>query len=485
VPWGRVAARALAGLLLLVALPATIASGSTRRATLSPCGEAAAPDALCGAISVFEDRSSRRGRKIDLHVVVLPGIGGTSRPPLFFLEGGPGMAASDGVGMWAGPLKAYRERRDVVLLDQRGTGRSNPLRCEDNRRSAADFLAEMYPVDYVRRCRSQLEARADLAQYTTPAAADDLEDVRRELGYGPIDLFGLSYGTRLALVYMRMHPQSVRAAVLMGVTPTWARLPLHHSANAQRALRLLFQDCAGEAPCFAAYPDLSGDLAKVVETLGRSPARAHAVWPKGALATPVSITLDVFMEKLRRAMYAPATSRRVPAVIHAAARGDFAPFLEMALPSGDGSRRDADGLYLSVTCGEDTSRIKPADADLLTAGTAFGRYRVDQQTRACTMWPTSSVPPGWDRNVHSKAPVLLLSGGRDPVTPPEWAAAVARKLSRSLHVVVPLSAHLDEGLDDPECFDAVILSFLDRGTVEGLNTSCLARLKPRPFEVRR
>jgi pimeloyl-ACP methyl ester carboxylesterase len=484
VPSVRVDARALAGLLLVV-IPATIASGSTRRATLSPCGEAAAPDAVCGSVSVFENRAKHSGRKIDLHVVVLPGIGGSSRPPLFFLEGGPGLAASDGVGMWAGPLKAYRERRDVVLLDQRGTGRSNPLRCEDDRRSAADFLAEMYPVDYVRRCRSQLEGRADLTQYTTPAAADDLEDVRRELGYGPIDLFGLSYGTRLALVYMRMHPRSVHAAVLMGVTPTWARLPLHHSANAQRALTLLLQDCAGEAPCLAAYPDLSGDLAKVVQTLGRSPARVEAVWPKGAPPTPATITLELFMENLRRAMYTPAASRRVPAVIHAAAHGDFAPFLEMALPSADGRRADSDGLYLSVTCGEDTSRIKPADADRLTSGTAFGRYRIDQQTRACTMWPNSSVPPGWDGNVHSKAPVLLLSGGRDPVTPPEWAAAVARKLSRSLHVVVPLSAHVDEGLDDPNCYDAVILSFLDRGTVEGLNTSCLARLKPGPFEVAR
>lgn len=437
-------------------------------------------------MSVFENRAARRGRKIDLHVVVLPGIGGSSRPPLFFLEGGPGLAASDGAGMWSGPLKAYRERRDVVLLDQRGTGRSNPLRCEGAHGSAADLLDEMYPVDYVRRCRSALEARADLTQYTTAAAADDLEDVRRELGYGPVDLFGLSYGTRLALVFMRMHPRSVHAAVLIGVTPTWARLPLYHSANAQRALKLLFQDCAGEAACSAAYPDLPGDLSTVVATLGRAPARADAVWPKGAPSTSVSITRDVFMEKLRRAMYAPATSRGVPAIIHAAARGDFAPFLEMALHPGEELRRDADGLYLSITCGEDTSRIQPGDADRLASGTAFGRYRIDQQSRACAMWPQARVPPGWDRNVRSRAPVLILSGGRDPVTPPEWAAAVARKLSRSLHVVVPLSAHLDDGLDDPDnCFDRVILAFLDRGTAEGLDTSCLARLKPGPFEVRR
>lgn len=454
------------------------------RARLTPCPSSpSAPSstAQCGSVSVLENRSARRGRKIDLHVVVLPAIGGSTRPPLFFLEGGPGLAASDGTGMWETELKAYREKRDIVLLDQRGTGLSNPLRCEQPRRNAADFLDEMYPVEYVRRCRDELERRADLTRYTTPDAANDLEEVRRALGYGRIDLMGLSYGTRLALVYMRMHPRSVRAAVLMGVTPTWVKLPLSHSANAQRALSLLFQDCKAEAPCAAAYPDLAGDLAALIETLGRAPARAEAAWPAGTPAMTVSITRDIFMETIRREMYAPETSRRIPAVIHAAAHGNFEPFLKIALPARDGPARIADGLYLSITCSEDTSRITSAEADLSGSGTAFGRYRVDQQRRACASWPTTVLPERYYRDVRSKAPVLIFSGGRDPVTPPQWATRAARRLSRSLHVVVPLSAHLADGLDY-ECWDGVIRSFLDRGTAEGLDTSCLERLKPKPFD---
>ena len=428
-----------------------------------------------------ENRSAPRGRRIDLHVAVLPGIGGSSRPPLFSLEGGPGIAASEGVEVWETELKDYREKRDIVLIDQRGTGSSNPLACERERREAADFLEEMYPVEYVRRCRSRLETRADLTRYTTPDAADDVESVRRALGYGRIDLIGLSYGTRLALVYMRKHPRSVRAAVLIGVTPTWARLPLFHAANAQRAMSLLFQDCAAEAPCAAAYPDLAGEVASLYETLGRAPARATAAWPAGATPAPVSITRDVFFETVRRQLYAPETSRRLPAVIHAAAHGDFAPYLRIVLPAGSGRASDADGLYLSITCSEDTTRIGPAEAERFTAGTVFGRYRIDQQRRACDAWPTTTLPKRYFHDVRSSAPVLILSGGRDPVTPPEWATRAARRLSRSLHVVVPRSGHLPDGLDDLGCWDRVVLSFLDRGTAEGVDVSCLARLKPKAF----
>ncbi|MCA1581001.1 MAG: alpha/beta hydrolase [Acidobacteria bacterium] len=458
------------------------------RTGLAPCSAAGRPDAsetLCGTVPVLENRSAARGRRIDLHVVVVPAIGVSSRPPLFSFEGGPGLAASDGAELWQTELKAFRQNRDIVLFDQRGTGSSNPLHCERERRDAGDFLTEMYPTEYVRRCRSELQSRADLTRYTTIAAADDVEDVRLALGYGRIDIAGLSYGTRLALVYMRRHPKSVHAAVLMGVTPTWARLPLFHAANAQRALSLLLEDCAAEAACAAAYPDLAADLARVRDALGRAPARVSAAWPAGSPPKEVSITRDVFFETLRRQMYAPATSRRIPAVLHAAALGDYAPFLAAALPAGDGRDRGADGLYLSITCSEDTSRITPEEAERAASGTAFGPYRIDQQRRACSLWPTAPLPARYFRDVRSSAPVLILSGGRDPVTPPEWATRVARRLSRSRHVVVPLSAHLVEGLDDLGCWDGVVLSFLDSGTADGLDVSCLSRLKPAAFDAAR
>lgn len=360
-----------------------------------PCaaaGHTGTSETLCGTVSVFENRAAGRGRRIDLHVVVVPAVGGGSRPPLFSFDGGPGLAASDGAGLWQTELKAFRQNRDIVLIDQRGAGASNPLRCERDRRDAGDFLGEMYSPEYVRRCRSELESRADLTRYTTPAAADDVEDVRRALGYGRIDIAGLSYGTRLALVYLRKHPKSVHAAVLMGVTPTWARLPLFHAANAQRAMSLLLEDCAAEASCAAAYPDLAADLARVRDSLGRAPARVEAAWPAGSAPKAVSITRDVFFEALRRQMYAPSTSRRIPAVLHAAALGDFGPFVAAALPAGDGRDRGADGLYLSITCSEDTSRITPAEAERAASGTAFGPYRIDQQRRACSLWPTTSLP---------------------------------------------------------------------------------------------
>ena len=161
----------------------------------------------------------------------------------------------------------------MVLVDQRGTGKSNGLKAETPRKTPQDFLTEMYPVDYVQRLRQSLEPRADLTQYTTSIAMDDLDDVRAWLGYERINLFGLSYGTRAALVYLRQHPDRVRTVTLMGVAPTYLKMPLYHAQAAARAMELLLQECEADAPCHAAFPQIRQDWANVLAQLGRAPAR--------------------------------------------------------------------------------------------------------------------------------------------------------------------------------------------------------------------
>src|SRR6266436_6939579 len=189
---------------------------------LKPCRvEGVNEELLCGKLTVFENRQTRTSQTIDLSVVVLPAFDQKNKAePLFDLAGGPGASSAEGAGFYAGPGKEYRRRHDVVCVDQRGTGKSNRLAIP-RQKTAQHYLREMYPVDYVREMRQALEKRADLTKYTTSIAMDDLDDMRAWLGYDRINLFGLSYGTRAALVYLRQHPDHVHTATLIGVAPTY------------------------------------------------------------------------------------------------------------------------------------------------------------------------------------------------------------------------------------------------------------------------
>ena len=458
--------------------------GSHETGKLGPCRPPEIDEELlCGKLTVFENRQSRTGRTIDLNVVVLPALDPEKKEePLFDLAGGPGAASTDGAPFYAREGKEYRRHRDVVLVDQRGTGESNGLKAAP-RKTPQDFLTEMYPVDYVKRLRQTLESRADLTQYTTSIAMDDLDDVRAWLGYDRINLFGLSYGTRAALVYLRQHPDRVRTVTLMGVAPTDLKMPLYHAQAAARAMELLLEDCETDVQCHAAFPQIRQDWQNVLAQLGREPARTQYSPPDKGAPVTVEIQRDVFAEKVRTMMYGEDKARRIPFMVHRAATGDFAPFLQEAIKP---SIPDfiADGMYLSVTCAEDVPFIDQAEAAKLNAGNPFGNYRVFQQTRACGLWPRGYVPPEFQGPVSSLVPVLIFSGFLDPVTPPERGEEVAKYLPNSRHVIIPHGGHGVEGLTSVDCVDRLIMEFLHSGDVKSLDTSCVETMAPSPFATK-
>jgi pimeloyl-ACP methyl ester carboxylesterase len=448
---------------------------------LKPCRVAGVDEELlCGKLTVFENRKTRTGRTIDLNIVVLPALDQkTKAEPLFDLAGGPGAASTDAADFWAGPGKVHRRRHDVVLVDQRGTGQSNRLSIP-REKTPQYYLSEMYPVDYVREMRHALEQRADLTKYTTSIAMDDLDDVRAWLGYDRINLFGLSYGTRAALVYMRQHPEHVRSAILMGIAPTDLKMPLHHSESAARAMDLLLGECEQDATCHAAFPQIRDDWKNVLAQLEKQAARVEYSPPKNATPTAVEIQRGVFAEKIRTWMYDRDQAARIPMIIHHAAEGDFAPFLQQAIAP---SIPDfvADGMYLSVTCAEDVPFIDQAEAAKLNEGNPFANYRVFQQTRACGMWPRGEIPADFLEPVRSNAPVLIFSGNMDPVTPPKYAEQVARFLPNSRHVIIPEAGHGPFGLSDVNCFDRIAIEFLDKGDID---VSCVEKMARPPFATK-
>jgi pimeloyl-ACP methyl ester carboxylesterase len=247
-------------------------------------------------------------------------------------------------------------------------------------------------------------------------------------------------------------------------------------------LDLIFNEVALDPVAGKAFPNLRKEFATLLDKLGREPAHVHYVSMDGKTDEMVEITRDVFAEKIRLQLYAAFSARRVPLLIHTAALGNFEPFLRATIPADRTAPEFiADGMYLSVTTAEDTPFIDPAEAEKLNAGTAFGNYRVFQQTRAGKLWPRGKIPEGFLEPVKSKVPVLIISGNLDPVTPPEWAEQVAAHLPNSRHIVLAHGAHLPDGLSHIENLDKLMMDFLDTGDARSLDTSGLAAMLPPPF----
>jgi pimeloyl-ACP methyl ester carboxylesterase len=252
-------------LVLIAGACAVSACGGARSPAplvLAECEvKGATEKARCGTLEVPENWDVPGARKIALNVVVVPAIEPSGLSPLFDLAGGPGAAATNGAAYFLTEGSAVRARRDVVLVDQRGTGASAPLRCPELENASP--LLRMYPPEKVRACRDELSRNHDLSQYTTAASVRDMEAVREAIGAKTIDLFGMSYGTKLAQAYVRAHPDRVRTATLMGVAPMDLKTPLSHARNAEAALRRIFNDCAADPACAAAYPSLEADWASI------------------------------------------------------------------------------------------------------------------------------------------------------------------------------------------------------------------------------
>ncbi|PYL33017.1 MAG: alpha/beta hydrolase [Verrucomicrobia bacterium] len=448
---------------------------------LKPCRLDGIDEQLfCGKLTVFENRETRSGRTIDLNLVVLPGFDQkTKAEPMFTLAGGPGASSAEGAEFFAGAGKDYRRRRDVVCVDQRGTGKSNRLAIPRDK-TANYYLGEMFPIDYVKEMRHALEQRADLTKYTTSIAMDDLDDVRAWLGYDKINLFGGSYGTQAALVYMRRHPEHVRSAILLAVAPTDLKMPLHHSESGARAMDLLLSECERDAACHAAFPQIRDDWTYVLAQLEKQPAHVKYSSDGKTAPTTVEIQRGVFAEKIRTWMYGRDKAARIPMIVHQAAGGDFTPFLKQAIGP---SIPDfvADGMYLSVTCAEDVPFINQQEAAKLNADNPFGNYRVFQQTRACGLWPRGKIPADYRDPVSSNAPVLIFSGNLDPVTPPKYGEEVAKHLRNSRHIIIAEAGHGADGLKDPGCVDRIAIEFLGKGDAKDLDASCVEGMAPPPF----
>jgi pimeloyl-ACP methyl ester carboxylesterase len=466
-----------ATLLLAVAVVATVvvlrhdrsfARGKTVR--FRPCTLADRVPARCGRLVVREDRGDPHSRWIALHVAVIPATRQPAVGALFYLEGGPGGAATDAAKFVNETFAMVNQRRDLVLVDQRGTGGSHRITCPQEHVRVSDVSAV---TAYVRRCFARLGDH--VRSYTTAAAADDLDVVRRALDYGRIDLYGGSYGATLAQVYLVRHGSSVRTAILDGAT--LPSIPLYEVAarNAERALRLDLARCRAEPACHRNFPHPETELATLLSRPPRRvavPGRPAVVLDRGAVAS----TIQALSQS------ADGVSR-IPFLVHEAATGHYADLAaEYAILVGaqlDDRARLA--MFWVIQCSEPWARFGVEATERASRGSYFGPVALAHARlfrSACRAVPKAPVADP----AHSfRVPVLVLAGAADPQDPAANMKGWRRVFPDGRLVVVPGAAH---GAVAAGCLPLVAADFVVRATTRRLDTTCAEAVKPPPFEGR-
>jgi pimeloyl-ACP methyl ester carboxylesterase len=397
----------------------------------------------CGVLTVLENPERPDGRRLAIRFAVIPASSSGNKvlDPIVVLTGGPGEKAIESASVYVGRLASLLSDRDLLLVDQRGTGQSAPLECHlfssaDPAASVRDF----FPWAAVARCARELEKTADLTRYVSPYFASDLEQVRRALGYGRLNLFALSYGTQAAQAYLRRYPESVRTAYLGSPAPIDVGGPLDFAKTEQAALDRMFENCAAEAACHAAFPNLRSEFQQLVRRLDA-----------GEVSVQVPEAADAFVLSrgrvaswVRSQLYRPRDAAALPWFLHRAYGGDWSPIVESMLSDARDVEQDLGfGLFFSITCSEEVPFVPEKDVVAATRDTFLGDYRLRQQQAACALWPKAKLPKGYRQPVKSSAPTLFVTGDLDGGTPLWYTDRVARGFSNHVTVVVHGQGHTE------------------------------------------
>lgn len=476
---------AVAGAVLVpvvaVAAPAVVRYG---RLEFEPCtlavpGQAQTVAARCSRLEVAEDRTRADGRRIELAIAWIAST--ARRPaadPVFMLAGGPGQSALEAYPVASAAFREVLRRRHVVLVDQRGTGRSHPLECpatiEETSGVAAPLPDAAAAQAMARSCLAEIRD-ADPRRYTTSDYVADLEDVRAALGVETVDLVGVSYGTRVGLEYLRRHPQRVRAAVFDSVVPPTLPLGAEHARNLEQAVDAQFARCERDDACRQRFGSPRARLDAVLAQLRERPRRVTYRDPVTNERRDDELTAEAVASVVRVHAYAPQLFAMLPMLLDAAADGRFDTLMAHArMVEQLVGEQISLPLQMSVMCPEDASLLRPDPAD---RDTLLGTQFVEFLKAQCEVWPRGSVPADFHEPVRAGRPVLLLAGEFDPVTPPRYATLVASQLGNARAVELRGQGHSVLGVS---CVPRLLGEFLERPEPANLDTSCLDALGYAP-----
>jgi pimeloyl-ACP methyl ester carboxylesterase len=460
-----------------VAAKPQLALGDCRIADLDGLASTAA---RCGRLSVPEDPDDAGGPHIELAIAIVPAVATRARlDPLVLIAGGPGQGSIQSFAPLLPIFAGVSRERDLVLVDQRGTGGSNRLDCAmpDDALESGDIPpAELAAL--ARECLAKLPGRPQF--YTTSIAVRDLETVRTALGYAEVNLYGISYGTRVAQHYARRYPEHTRAVVLDGVVPPTLVLGPSIAIESQRALAGVFARCAAEAACNGRFPALADQFARLDARLRDGPVSVTLADPVTGERRDVAVTPAHLLTMARMLVYSSETASLLPLLVHeAATRGDYAPLAAQAEMLGDELEATiAMGMHNSVACAEDEPRFAGAVDRAALEATLMGTTMVDALVAICGAWPRGPVDPDFAEPLDSAAPALLLSGQFDPATPESYGEEAVRGFANGRHIVVPGQGH---GVLRLPCMQRLVRQFIDDGSAAALDVACVDAIKPAPF----
>ncbi len=443
--------------------------------------------AECRFLSVNENPDDPASRKIDIFVARVKSIQQTEKPPIFFISGGPGQASSDLLPLTRYYFSSLLVDHDFVFVDQRGTGKSAPLNCDTDILKYANTplkQAEEFAFQEHKACVAGFEA--DLTRYTTPYAVKDLEYVRETLGYKKVFLWGVSYGTRVILEYLRSAPAAVEGAVLDGVAPIAMQLPNFIEQDGSTALAAEFELCRNSSPCQHAFPDLEKHWLRLLTALNKKPRTVNLKHPRTQSSHAVLIDDKILSSWVRTILYSREVSPILPLAIHRATQQDFSLLFSIfGLNLDQMSEGISEGMHSAVLCAED--RHYATQNSIRNTETKRDHKRLlhlDSSSlfeRTCSLYPPSTLPSEYFSPIKSAVPALLLSGKLDPVTPPKWATQVSQHLSNSTHLEIEGGHHMVSRLG---CVPKLIAQFIKQPSqVNSLDVECASNIQPTDFFV--
>lgn len=429
----------------------------------------------CGFVTVPENPNKPDGKQIQVHYVILPAVKNANHEEaLLAIAGGPGQSAIDNAASFNTMLSKVRQQRDILLIDQRGTGRSNLLQCDQGAQSALSFDDEnIDSLAEAQKCLANIDA--DVSQYGSLNAVQDFEAVRAQLGYKKLHVYGISYGTRMAQLYMRLYPEHLATVTLDGIVPMQQSV-LEIGSAIDRGFELLFKDCQETAACHAQFPELKAEFEQVAATLANAPITDNVSDPVTGEKTLLTMTRGKFYGAIRMALYQTNVRALVPHAIHQAAKNNFQPLLGLYALTIDNAGM-AMGMHASVVCGEDMHRITPAMREQ-AKHSFMGRTMLEGLEATCTAWKVPAVDASFSEPISSDIPTLLLSGEIDPATPPSWGELAMEKLTNAKHFIAPYATH---GVAYQSCANNLIADLVRSGSVNDLDGECLKKDVRRSF----
>lgn len=441
--------------------------------------------AECGELTVKENPADANSNDVSVAILRLPAISPVpDADPLFLIQGGPGGSSIDMASQMHGFFADVRKNRDLVFVDQRGTGKSNPLRCEqltpDDLKLPEVAQTEKY-LALMKSCAEKYKTNA--AFYTTPYAVQDLDAVRSALGYSKINLWGGSYGTRVALEYARRYPQQARTIILDGVAPVSIALPKYFARDAMAALVAVNNECLMQTDCATEFGDIVQKAETVLQRLNELQAKGEPLeiryeHPRNQQSETLRLTPRTFSSLLFMSLYSRDLTVLLPRAISFAEKADYRLLAALSALSSEQAQlmNITEGMRYSVICNEDWPLLSASDIE--QSAPFFGVPFVKEMQPICALWPKAELPADYWLPIKSDVPALLLSGKHDPVTPEVWAQSVAEHLPNATKLSAAGGNH---SISIEGCVPQLIAQFIERASMQDVKADCVDKIKPLPL----